>query len=142
MSDKKVIKDPIYGYINIDSDILHEIVDTATFQRLRNIRQTSYDPLYPAAVHNRFSHSLGVYYLGSLAAKSVNRSFCNFLKQDSEYWNVLEAPVKRYQELFKLACLLHDVGHSPFSHTGEKFYKNSRSNITIQVDQSDFVNMS
>ena len=50
---KKQFKDPIYGYIEIDGQIVTEIIDTPAFQRLKDIRQTSYTPLYPAAYHNR-----------------------------------------------------------------------------------------
>lgn len=67
----KRIKDPIYGYISIDEHIFFDIIDTACFQRLRNIRQTSYIPLYPASFHNRFIHSLGVYHLGQMAIRAV-----------------------------------------------------------------------
>jgi len=138
LDEKKIIKDPIYGYIEIDADIVHKVIDTATFQRLRNIRQTSYGPLYPAAVHNRFAHSLGVYYLGTIAAKSLQQSYNDFLAEDRDYWSPVRDKLERYRQLFELACLLHDVGHSPFSHTGEKFYKSSKSNVEIQVDRSNY----
>lgn len=68
--DKK-LKDPIYGYINIPNEYMTDIVDTAIFQRLRRIVQTSYSPLYSSAVHNRFVHSLGVYHLGRFAAETL-----------------------------------------------------------------------
>lgn len=111
----KCLKDPIYGYIEIDEMIMRNVVDTATFQRLRNIVQTSYAPLYSAAVHNRFIHSLGVYHLGKIAYQAVERYF----PEDAE---IKPSFLKRYGELFLLACLLHDVGHAPFSHTGEEYY--------------------
>ena len=60
----KLIKDPIHGYISIPTVYMKKIVDTCGFQRLRNIRQTSYDSLYPGSSHNRFIHSIGVFYLG------------------------------------------------------------------------------
>lgn len=50
----KLFKDPIYGYIDIDVSILNEIIDSSCFQRFRNIRQTSYSPLYSASMHDRF----------------------------------------------------------------------------------------
>ena len=56
----KQFKDPIYGYINIPKTIVKDIIDTAEFQRLRYIKQTSYLPVYSAALHNRFIHSLGI----------------------------------------------------------------------------------
>lgn len=59
----KQIKDPIYGYVDID-DFCLPLIDTAEFQRLRNIVQTGYQSLYPSALHNRFVHSIGVYHLG------------------------------------------------------------------------------
>ena len=67
----KQIKDIVYGYIEIDETIIREVIDTPTFQRLRNIRQTGYAPLYPSATHNRFVHSLGVYHLGKIAFKTI-----------------------------------------------------------------------
>ena len=67
----KVLKDPIYGYIKLEKDILDKIVDTPEFQRLRHIEQTSYTPLYSSALHNRFVHSIGVYHLGRIASDSL-----------------------------------------------------------------------
>ena len=69
-------RDPVYGYIEIDDEIVHDIIDTAAFQRLRQIRQTSYEPLYPSSLHNRFVHSLGVYYLGKKAIAAFYGSLC------------------------------------------------------------------
>lgn len=113
---EKSLKDPIYGYIEIDESIMHTVVDTPTFQRLRNIVQTSYAPLYSAAVHNRFIHSLGVYHLGEIAYRAVEKS----IRNNHEIGNIKD--LDRYGEIFRLACLLHDVGHAPFSHTGEEYY--------------------
>lgn len=118
--NQKKLKDPIYGYIAIPSEIMRKVVDTATFQRLRRIMQTSYSPLYSSAVHNRFVHSLGVYHLGSIAA----RTLCAEIKKavPSQEWESADIPLDRLCYIFLLACLLHDVGHAPFSHTGESFY--------------------
>ena len=69
MEKYKRIKDPIYGYIQIPARYMTEIVDTANFQRLRRIIQTSYSPIYSSAVHNRFGHSIGVYYLDNMHDK-------------------------------------------------------------------------
>ena len=121
----KKFRDPVYGYIEIEESIVHTIIDTATFQRLRNIRQTSYGPLYPSSLHNRFVHSLGVYHLGCLAFDSILHSLEVNEGLGTKVLGELNALFKdkidRYAQLFKLACLLHDVGHSPFSHTGEDF---------------------
>ncbi len=135
----KKFRDPIYGYIEIEESVVHNIVDTATFQRLRNIRQTSYGPLYPAALHNRFVHSLGVYHLGCLAFDSVIESLRTSEENETKILKELNSLVKndiqRYKKLFKLACLLHDVGHSPFSHTGEDFYLISKSNVQYMSEE-------
>ena len=80
----KQLKDPLYGYIAIPVDIMSGVVDTAVFQRLRRITQTSYSPLFSSAVHNRFVHSLGVYYLGSIAAKTLNREIKCLLEESPE----------------------------------------------------------
>lgn len=128
MCANKLIKDPIYGYIKIDSNIAHQVIDTGTFQRLRNIRQTSYAALYPSALHNRFVHSLGVYFLGSIAIHSFFDSVKNNNGKVKANKKVpLLEREDHYSILFKMACLLHDVGHSPFSHTGEEFYPKSKS---------------
>jgi HD superfamily phosphohydrolase len=115
----KRIKDPIYGYISIPVRYMDEIIDTSSFQRIRRIIQTSYSPLYPSAVHNRFVHSLGVYHLGEIA---INR-----LKNEIKEMKIAYKGIDRACELFLLACLLHDVGHAPFSHTGEDLYLDSNS---------------
>ena len=114
----KIIKDPIYGYIEIE-DCYASIVDSPFFQRLRDIIQTSYVSVYPASLHNRFTHSLGVFYLGKKASDYVLEDFKNVHKDFYES-NIEEIEV--IHNTFILACLLHDVGHSPFSHTGEKFF--------------------
>lgn len=124
----KRFKDPIYGYIDIPDEIIEDIIDTAVFQRLRSIIQTSYAPLYASAVHNRFVHSLGVYHLGTL----VSTSFENSLKSFN-----IESPLN-FIPTFKYACLLHDVGHAPFSHTGEEFYlgaDSSRESLHSKIVQ-------
>lgn len=71
MKDYKRLKDPVYGYISIPTQYMNRIIDTACFQRLRRIIQTSYSPLYSSAVHNRFVHSMGVFHLGEIASTQV-----------------------------------------------------------------------
>lgn len=114
----KLIKDPVHGYIKIQDEYVKKIVDSCEFQRLRNIRQTSYDSLYPGSSHNRFIHSLGVYYLGLKAFEALQRN----VKAAQERWGRSnEIEWDQLKNTFALSCLLHDVGHTPFSHTGEDF---------------------
>ena len=111
----KMYKDPVYGYIEVD-DKNQRIIDTASFQRLRDIQQTSYTPLYASSLHNRFVHSIGVYYLGSIVSETILKS-TSFKSIEKDVPNA-----DKYIEVFKSACLLHDIGHAPFSHTAEDFY--------------------
>ena len=110
----KRFKDPIYGYVDIPKNVVSSIIDTPTFQRLRYIKQTSYLPVYSAALHNRFVHSLGVYHLGRKACATLMNNSRTIIDEAT-----LDV---RIEEIFELACLLHDVGHAPFSHSGEDFY--------------------
>ena len=111
----KVIRDPIYGYISIPTKYIANFVDNQIFQRLRRIEQTSMRALYPSAHHDRFAHSLGVYYLGQLAFSNLKKNSFEFLKDYDLNWELI-------QNSFEIACLLHDCGHSPFSHTFEHYY--------------------
>lgn len=119
MKEYKRVKDPIYGYIKIPVRYMNNIIDTAVFQRLRRVIQTSYSPLYSSAVHNRFVHSMGVFYLGELTVRQLVREVRLKLQPFTDFSPV---NLESIGEMFKLACLLHDVGHAPFSHTGEDFY--------------------
>lgn len=115
----KILKDPVYGYIKLEKIFLDKIIDTPEFQRLRHIEQTSYTPLYSSALHNRFVHSIGVYHLGKIASDSL----LTYINKDKELKLINDnKQIESLCEDFNLACLLHDVGHSPFSHSGEKFY--------------------
>ena len=143
MPRKKIIRDSVHGYISIDEPIIRHIVDTQYFQRLRRIEQTSMRCLYPSAHHDRFVHSIGTYSLGLKAIngliKNINLAGANLfsgLDQGSQFLNnTLVAIQESYVDLIKdqtywdernfnfgMACLLHDVGHSPFSHTLENFF--------------------
>ena len=114
----KQFRDPLHGYISVPSNYCKKLIDTEFFQRLRGVEQTSMRPLYPAARHDRFIHSLGVYHLACLAF--------HFLKRNTSK-NVLgDVSLDRYKNTFLIAALMHDCGHAPFSHLFEGYY-NSQS---------------
>ena len=104
----KVIRDPVWGYIDIPQPLL-ALVDTKEFQRLRNITQLGYVHLvYPGARHSRFEHSLGVYHLAK-----------QFMVRLLSSQPPLELDAEDVR-VFLAATLLHDIGHYPFSHTLEE----------------------
>jgi HD superfamily phosphohydrolase len=98
------IKDPIYGYIRL-TEVERKIIDTLAVQRLRRIRQLAgAEYVYPAANHTRFEHVLGVMYLAGVVADNLPVGLSTEEKQK-----------------VRLAALLHDIGHAPFSHLFEPF---------------------
>lgn len=130
MTEYKRILDSVHGYINIPCLYCDNIIDTIYFQRLRRIEQTSGRSLFPSAHHDRFIHSLGVYHLGQKIVDSIKRRYKG--KQFTDYDDVV-------YESYILACLLHDVCHSPFSHTFENFYEkgNDLRGILIEAMKND-----
>jgi len=109
------LKDPVHGYVELDQPLLDGIVDTKPFQRLRHVRQLSATNLvYPGANHTRFEHSIGVYHL----ARTV---FENLREQQYFYRDATTAELDDIQRTLECAALLHDVGHPPFSHLGERY---------------------
>lgn len=114
----KSVKDPVHGYISIPTDYVEKFIDTPIFQRLRNIEQTSMRCLFPGAHHDRFIHSLGVFHLG--------KEMYNALLDNStdDVHEILKNP--SLKNTFLIACLMHDCGHAPFSHTLEGFYNKNK----------------
>ena len=105
-SIRKIINDPVYGFITIDHPLILQIISHPVYQRLRNIHQMAFAHLvYPGAVHSRLHHSFGAYHL-----------MCNALNELKSKGIDISAA----EELgAKIAILLHDVGHGPFSHALE-----------------------
>ena len=104
------IRDPIWGEIGI-TEIEKKIIQTETFSRLRGVKQLSFAYLaFPGAVHSRFEHSIGVMYVTDQLLKSIKSE---------------DPPIEIRSEdrqLLRLAALLHDIGHSPFSHAMENLF--------------------
>jgi uncharacterized protein len=106
MNKKKIINDPVYGFITLQSELIFEIISHRYFQRLRHIKQLGLtDYVYPGALHTRFQHALGALHLMGRAL-DILRSKGVEISED-EY------------EASQLAILLHDIGHGPFSHALE-----------------------
>lgn len=125
MPSEKIFRDPVHGYIKVPKCFCHELIDTPLFQRLREIEQTGMRILYPAARHNRFSHSLGVFHLGSLAFDSFKDNSASSFPDDVD-WDSL-------RNTFLVACLLHDCAHAPFSHTFENNYDLEKGDNSLSM---------
>lgn len=125
----KIFRDAVHGYITVPEEYVSALIDTDVFQRLRNIEQTGMRVLYPSAHHDRFIHSLGTFHLGSKAIDCLRNNLrLDYESKKNDYYSVYDNDEEndlfwdKYQMLFEIACLLHDCGHSPFSHTMEFFY--------------------
>ena len=111
------IRCPIYGFIQLD-DWEWQIISQPAFQRLRRIRQLAWtDYVFPGAMHTRFEHSLGVMHMATMLYDGIVQRSKQILKSELGY---NEAGLKRDRALVRLAALLHDLGHSPFSHAAEE----------------------
>ena len=109
----KFIRDMVHGYVYLTKFDM-DLISTAEFQRLRDIRQLTCQSVYPAARHTRFEHSLGVMELTRQAIQDLNRN--GFISECSKKHPIID---EQLQFNAGLAALLHDVGHCPFSHMGE-----------------------
>lgn len=107
INKRKIINDPVYGFISIPGDFVFDLIEHPWYQRLRNIKQlglTSF--VYPGATHSRFQHGLGALHLMNMAIATL-RSKGTVISPEEE-------------EATLIAILLHDAGHGPFSHALEK----------------------
>ncbi len=103
------IRDPVHGSIYYSEPEV-AVLDTAEYQRLRAIKQLGFAEFsFPGATHNRYLHSVGVAHLAGLAFDSIFKAL-PFSKNSTRL---------RLRQAFRLAALLHDVGHGPLSHTSE-----------------------
>ncbi|MDY6779179.1 MAG: HD domain-containing protein, partial [Halobacteria archaeon] len=114
-TEKKTIKDAVHDHIEVGGFALY-LLDTPEMQRLRHIRQlgTAY-LVYPSANHTRFEHSLGVYHLAEQALRNLG----------------VEG---RERDEVRAAALLHDIGHTPFSHNIEDIVEEEIGRKHDEVD--------
>ena len=102
------IYDIIHGNITIEP-LVKRIIDTEEFQRLRSIKQLGCcNYVFPSATHTRFEHSIGVYHLAC--------KYIDILNQEEEYYNDTES------KCVKIAALIHDLGHGPYSHLFDELF--------------------
>lgn len=106
LNKRKIINDPVHGFIKIPSELIFDLFETPIYQRLRRIKQlglTYY--VYPGATHTRFQHALGAVHLMTQAIASLRQKNIEITEEE--------------EEGAYIAILLHDIGHGPFSHALE-----------------------
>lgn len=107
MNKRKIINDPVYGFINIYSDLVFDLIEHPYFQRLRRIKQLGLTHfVYPGANHTRFQHGLGTIFLLDSAINVIRSKGHEITPEEAEATTI--------------ALLLHDIGHGPFSHALEE----------------------
>ncbi|PZP50543.1 MAG: phosphohydrolase [Pseudopedobacter saltans] len=124
---RKIINDPVHGFITIDDPAIFDIISHPYYQRLRRIRQMALAPLvYPGAVHTRLLHSLGAYHLMCRAIDELIDKRVEISREE--------------QFAVKAAILLHDIGHGPFSHALEHSLIKGISHEEISLKIMQFLN--
>ena len=104
---KKIINDPVYGFISIPDGLVFSLIEHPWFQRLRYIKQLGMTHLvYPGALHTRFHHALGAMHLMCLAIDTLRNKGHEISEEE--------------EQAVAIAILLHDIGHGPFSHALEE----------------------
>jgi uncharacterized protein len=107
LNKNKIINDPVYGFISIESEVIFDLIEHPYFQRLRHIKQLGLtDLVYPGALHTRFHHALGAMHLMGVVLDNLRNKRIEI--SNEEY------------EASQIAILLHDIGHGPFSHALEE----------------------
>ncbi len=106
MKHKKIINDPVYGFISVPDGTIFELMEHPYFQRLRRIKQLGLSHyVYPGALHTRFHHALGALHLMKQAVDVLSSKGVDISEEEAE--------------AVSIAILLHDIGHGPFSHALE-----------------------
>ncbi len=115
---KKIINDPIYGFVTLPNNLIYDLINHKYFQRLRRIKQLGLTNLvYPGALHTRFHHAIGAMHLMQEAILTLKNKNVKITKQE--------------EEAVLVAILLHDIGHGPFSHALEHSLVKGISHETI-----------
>ena len=120
MPFRKIINDPVYGFITINDPLIYKIISHPWFQRLRRINQMAMSYLvYPGAVHSRLHHALGAYHLMHNALYELRTKGIEITEME--------------EQAAKIAILLHDIGHGPFSHALESLLVEDLEHETLSL---------
>ena len=126
-SKNKIVNDPVWGFIELDSDLHVELIEHPYFQRLRRIKQLGLSSLvYPGANHTRFEHAIGTMHLVKLALDGLKKKGNKITEEEEE--GVIAA------------LLLHDIGHGPFSHALEQSIVHGVSHEELSIIYMDELN--
>lgn len=127
MNKKKIINDPVYGFISISTELIFDLIEHPYFQRLRYIKQLGMTHLvYPGALHTRFHHALGAMHLMGMAIETLRNKGHQVSHEE--------------EEAVIIAILLHDIGHGPFSHALEETIVEGISHEDISAMLMDKLN--
>lgn len=106
INKRKIINDPIYGFVTIPNELIYDLLNHPYFQRLRRIKQLGLTNLvYPGALHTRFHHAIGAMHLMQEAVLTLRQKEITITDEE--------------EKAVLIAILLHDIGHGPFSHALE-----------------------
>ena len=120
ITHRKIINDPVHGFITINDPLIFEIISHPYYQRLRRIQQMALAQLvYPGAVHTRLHHSLGAYHLMCIAINELKDKGIEITPEEAV--------------AVKAAILLHDIGHGPYSHALEKILLKGISHESLSL---------
>ena len=124
---RKIINDPVFGFINIPNDFIYGIIQHPYFQRLNRIKQLGLSSfVYPGAQHTRFQHSLGAMYLMGEAITQLRQQGHEITAQE--------------EDAARACILLHDIGHGPFSHSLEHSLVNGVNHEELSLLMMEKIN--
>src|SRR3954466_2207748 len=124
---RKIINDPIYGFVTIPNELIYDLINHPYFQRLRRIKQLGLTNLvYPGALHTRFHHAIGAMHLMQEAVQTLKQKDIAITEEE--------------EQAVLIAILLHDIGHGPFSHALEHSIVRGISHETISSLLMDKLN--
>ncbi|MCA1756055.1 MAG: HD domain-containing protein [Bacteroidales bacterium] len=127
INKRKIINDPVHGFISVPGDFIYDLIQNPFFQRLRYIRQLGLtDNVFPGASHTRFLHSLGALHLAGQAVNTLKSKGVEISGSE--------------EEALQAAILLHDIGHGPFSHALESLITDGVNHEELSLFVMNIIN--